>query len=92
MPKEEAEEIKTKVEAAGATVELGEILLASDGKEVHVGRPLLEGALVRAEVLEQVKAPKIIVFKMKRRKKYRRRQGHRQDYTAIQVDDIALPN
>jgi large subunit ribosomal protein L21 len=76
---------------SGATVELGEILMASDGKEVHVGRPLVEGALVRAEVLEQTRAPKVVVFKMKRRKKYRRKRGHRQQLSVLKITGIELP-
>lgn len=75
----------------GATVELREVLLAFDGDEVHVGCPLVDGALVRAEVLDQGKAPKVVVFKMKRRKGYRRMRGHRQKRTVLRVTDIEFP-
>jgi large subunit ribosomal protein L21 len=76
---------------AGSTVELGEVLMASDGKDVYVGRPLVENVVVKAEVIEQKKAPKVIVFKMKRRKKYRRKRGHRQWLSVLKITDIELP-
>ncbi len=56
--------------------------------EPRVGTPLVAGAKVRATILAQARADKIIVFKMKRRKGYRRKQGHRQSYTEIRIDAI----
>jgi large subunit ribosomal protein L21 len=72
-----------------STVELGEILAVSkaDG-ELVVGKPVVEGASVTAKVLEQGKAKKVIVFKYKRKKDYRRKQGHRQPYTKLVVEKI----
>lgn len=67
------------------------LLLSGEGK-TQVGRPHVEGASVQATVIGHGRGKKIIVFKMKRRKNYRRRNGHRQDYTEIQVDDIVAPN
>jgi large subunit ribosomal protein L21 len=62
--------------------------MVADGENVRVGQPLLEKAAVLASIVEQDKAKKIIVFKYKRRKRYRRKQGHRQPYTAIRIDGI----
>jgi large subunit ribosomal protein L21 len=75
---------------AGDSVTFEDVLLASDGDEVKVGRPTLEGATVKAEVVGHGRDEKIIVFKRKRRKGYRRKQGHRQDYTEIRVDEIVV--
>lgn len=74
---------------AGETVELGEVLLISDGDAIVVGDPLVAGGKVTAEVREQGRGKKIDVIKFKRRKKYRRKIGHRQDYTEIRVTAIA---
>ena len=71
----------------GAKLEFDQVLLVG-GDEIKVGTPLVEGAMVRAEVVEQGKADKIIVFKKKRRKNYRRTQGHRQPFTAIKITAI----
>ncbi len=73
---------------AGATVELDEVLMIGDGAAAAVGVPLVKGAKVVAKVLEQTRADKILVFKKKRRKKYRRTQGHRQDITVLRVTDL----
>jgi large subunit ribosomal protein L21 len=72
-----------------STVELGDILAVSkENGELVVGKPVVEGASVIAKVLEQGKAKKIIVFKYKRKKDYRRKQGHRQPYTKVVVEKI----
>lgn len=73
---------------AGAAVELDEVLLVGDDKGQTVGAPLVDGAHVAATVLEQTRGEKIIVFKKKRRKNYRRTAGHRQDLTALKITDI----
>ena len=77
---------------AGTTQEFKDVLMVSGEGEALVGTPIVENAAVRATVLGHGRGKKIVVFKMKRRKKYRRRNGHRQDYTEIQVDDIVLAN
>lgn len=74
--------------SAGDTVAIEEVLMVGDGDNVTVGSPLVEGASVAAEVLEQARGPKIIVFKKRRRKNSRRRGGHRQDLTVIRITDI----
>jgi large subunit ribosomal protein L21 len=72
----------------GNIVELSQILMVSDGAAVKVGTPLLTGASVKAEVVGHGRNKKIRVFKMKRRKKYRRTQGHRQAFTQLKVTEI----
>lgn len=73
---------------AGSQIELGEVLLVGDGETVKVGAPLVRGALVRAEVLSEQKGEKIIVFRYRNKKRYRRRTGHRQRYTQIKINEI----
>ena len=73
----------------GAHVRFINVLLVQDGEAVHVGRPTLVGATVTAEVLAQDRDPKVIVFKMKRRKGYRVKTGHRQPRTEVRIEDIA---
>ena len=72
----------------GNTIELSQILMVSDGSEVKVGTPLVTGASVKAEIVGHGRNKKIRVFKMKRRKKYRRTQGHRQAFTQLKVTEI----
>lgn len=74
----------------GAAVTFDEVLLGSDGSNVHVGAPLVKGASVAGEVVRHGKADKIIVFKFKRRKNYSRKQGHRQKFTEVKINDITL--
>jgi large subunit ribosomal protein L21 len=75
----------------GATIALDQVLMIGDnGDATKVGAPLVDGASVAAEVLEQSRAPKIIVFKKKRRKNYRRKRGHRQLQTVLRIQDIAV--
>ena len=71
----------------GDTVELDEVLLVG-GDEVRIGQPLVAGAKVVGTITEQGRGDKIRIFKLKRRKGYRRRQGHRQLYTEVRVDKI----
>jgi large subunit ribosomal protein L21 len=73
---------------AGATIELGDVLMIGDGATVSTGTPLLPGASVSAELVEQRRADKIIVFKKKRRHNYRRKNGHRQYQTVLRITEI----
>ena len=73
----------------GATVTIDKVLLISDGKKVEIGKPHLEGKQAKAEVVRHGRDDKVIVFKKKRRKKYRRTLGHRQGFTEIRIK--ALP-
>lgn len=75
----------------GTEVSFDKVLMFSDGENVQIGRPVLGDITVRGHIVEQGKAKKIIVFKYKRRKRYRRKQGHRQMYTAIMIDAIEAP-
>ena len=72
----------------GSTITFDKILIISDGDNVNIGAPMLEKAIVHGHIVEQGKAKKIVVFKYKRRKRYRRKQGHRQQYTAVKIDSI----
>jgi large subunit ribosomal protein L21 len=72
----------------GSAVAFDEVLMYSDGETVSVGQPVLENVAVTGHIIEQGKAKKIIVFKYKRRKRYRRKQGHRQQFTAVKIESI----
>ena len=77
-----------KIEAEpGSTVSL-DVLMIGDGANVTIGQPLVSGATVAAEVVEQAKADKVIIFKKHRRHNYRRKRGHRQKLTALKITDI----
>ncbi len=73
---------------SGSEIEFSEVLLAGGDDGIRVGSPLLDGARVTGRVLAQEKSKKILIFKKKRRKNYRRRYGHRQPLTAVQVTAI----
>lgn len=72
----------------GALVEFTNVLLISDDGGVKVGRPILTGAKVVAEIVAQERGPKVVVLKFKRRKNYRRKQGHRQALTKVRIKEI----
>ena len=74
----------------GDSISFDKILMFSDGENVSVGTPILEDVAVSGHIVEQGKAKKIIVFKYKRRKRYRRKRGHRQQFTAVKVDSIKI--
>ena len=76
----------------GKPVEFKEVLLAVNGSTIKVGTPLIKGASVKGKVLDQVKAKKIIVFKYIPKERYRRKKGHRQQYTRVSIDKITLPS
>jgi len=69
-------------------VKFDRVLLVADDKGVRIGSPLVKGANVNGVALDDVRGPKVRVFKMKRRKGYRRHQGHRQDYLRVRIDGI----
>ena len=72
----------------GSAVNFDQILMIGDGGNIQVGQPLVDGASVQGHIVDQGRGKKILVFKYKRRKRYRRKQGHRQQFTAIQIDTI----
>lgn len=74
--------------AVGDSVEFDQVLLVSDAGEARIGTPLVAGARVVGRITAQDRGPKIIIFKAKRRKNYRRKQGHRQAFTEVTVESI----
>ncbi len=72
----------------GTKVKFDKVLLLADGRNIKVGSPVIKGALVEATVLNHVKDDKVMVFKKKRRKGYRVKRGHRQQYTQIEITSI----
>lgn len=73
---------------AGDSISFDEVLLVGGGDGAKIGAPLVKGASVKAEILGQRRDSKIVVFKLKRRKNYRRKQGHRQPYTEVKITGI----
>jgi large subunit ribosomal protein L21 len=72
----------------GSEVAFDQVLLLSDGEKLQIGQPIVEGAQVKGHIIDQGRSKKIIVFKYKRRKRYRRKHGHRQPYTTVRIDAI----
>jgi large subunit ribosomal protein L21 len=72
----------------GEAIEFEEVLMIANGEQIDVGRPVLTESRVLGEIVEQGKGKKIIVFKSKRRKGYRKKQGHRQLYTLLKIKEI----
>jgi large subunit ribosomal protein L21 len=72
----------------GSQVELDQVLLVSDGSTIKVGQPTVSGAKVISQIVAHTRGKKIDVFKFKRRKKYRRKTGHRQNLTEVRVAEI----
>lgn len=72
------------------TVKLTDVLLVGDGEKTVIGQPTVEGATVTATVIDQYRAPKILVFKYRQRTKTRKMRGHRQYYTRLRIDDIQV--
>lgn len=76
------------LKAESGAVEFKEVLLFNDGKKAHVGTPHVAKCLVKGEVVGDTKGPKVVCFKYKRRKNYRRKVGHRQKYAVVKITDI----
>ena len=74
----------------GKEITLNRILLLNDGKEIFVGKPYLEGVIVKGKILEHLRDQKKIVYKMRPKKKTRKKQGHRQELTRVLIDDISI--
>jgi len=74
----------------GASIEFDNVLLAEDGGKFSIGAPTVKGAKVSAKILSHLKGDKVIVFKKKRRKGYKKKNGHRQQFTKIQITGITL--
>jgi len=74
----------------GAAIEIKPVLAVSDGAKLTVGRPHVQNAAVSATVLKNIRGPKVISFKQKRRKGYRRKMGHRQELTVLSIKEIKI--
>ncbi|MDG2254952.1 MAG: 50S ribosomal protein L21 [Opitutaceae bacterium] len=73
---------------AGATLEISEVLTVGEGEGFQLGKPFVEGAMVKATLLENKRGRKVVIFKKKKRKGYTRRRGHRQELSVIKIDSI----
>ena len=73
----------------GEVIEFSEVLAVNKDGNLNVGKPLLEGAVVKGKVINHLKTKKITVIKMKRRKDYRKKQGHRQNLTKVKIESIS---
>ncbi|HEX8979379.1 MAG TPA: 50S ribosomal protein L21 [Parasulfuritortus sp.] len=84
---------KLKVETlpaeVGSEITIDDVLMVADGDDIKVGTPVVAGASVKATVLSHGRGDKVMIFKMRRRKHYRKTQGHRQNYTEIRIDGIS---
>ncbi len=84
---------KIKVEQmpaeVGAEITLDQVLMVGEGESVTIGTPLVAGAKVTAKVIAQGRGPKVEIFKMRRRKHYQKHQGHRQNFTELEINGIA---
>jgi large subunit ribosomal protein L21 len=81
--------VETVAASVGSEISFSDVLLVADGDSVKIGRPLLQGAAVKATVLAHGRGDKVQIFKMRRRKHYQKHQGHRQNYTEVRIDSIA---
>src|SRR5438128_5635602 len=81
-------EIEKLAGRAGDSIEFTDVLMVSNGDAIEWGAPVVQGATVAGEILGQVRGPKIIIFKKRRRKHYRRKNGHRQDLTSVRITEI----
>ena len=82
--------LETIPAAVGAQVTLDQVLMVGDGDSVRLGQPTLAGATVQATVLAHGRGPRVEIFKMRRRKNYRKHQGHRQGFTELKIDGIVV--
>jgi large subunit ribosomal protein L21 len=81
-------EVEKLPHEVGESIELDQVLMVVNGSGATIGRPLVEGAKVKATVMRQAKGRKVIIFKYSPSKRYRRKKGHRQNYTRLRVDEI----
>lgn len=82
--------VPTIVGDAGSKIEFNDVLFGSDGTTVQTGTPMLKGAKVTAEIVKHGLGEKIVAFKFRRRKNYAKKQGHRQAFTEVRINDVTL--
>ncbi|MBX4187537.1 MAG: 50S ribosomal protein L21 [Candidatus Doudnabacteria bacterium] len=87
-PKEKLE-IEKLEGSAGDSITFDKVLLTADGDKISIGKPFISGVKVVGKVLEQKKSDKIVVFKYRNKSRYRRKQGHRQQQTVVEIQSIA---
>jgi large subunit ribosomal protein L21 len=85
---EETIQVEKLSGAAGDSIQFAEVLMVSNGDDIEWGSPFVKGATVAGEIVGQVRGPKLVIFKKRRRKHYRRKNGHRQDLTSIRITEI----
>lgn len=90
VAKNELVRVPKIVGEVGSTIDLDRVMLVADETGTKIGTPLVEGAQVKASIVQFERGDKVIVFKKKRRKSYRLKKGHRQDYTRIKIEDIIV--
>ena len=83
--------IPRRSEKTGDKIDIPEVLLVKDNDKVLIGTPFVEGARIEAEIMGAGKNDKVLIYKYKRRTKYRRTQGHRQDFTQVKINKIITP-
>ena len=81
-------EVDLMSDKEGSKLSLDRVLMVSDGKAANIGQPTIDGATIDAEVLGSFKSKKVLVYKMRAKKGYRRKQGHRQQYTKLKINKI----
>ncbi len=81
--------IETVAGEVGGEIVLDKVLAVGDGAGIKIGKPMLEGATVKATIISNGRHDKVTIFKMRRRKHYQKHQGHRQNYTEIRIDGIS---
>ena len=81
--------IETVAGDVGGEIVLDKVLAVGDGAGLKIGKPMLEGATVKATIISNGRHDKVTIFKMRRRKHYQKHQGHRQNYTEIRIDGIS---
>jgi large subunit ribosomal protein L21 len=74
----------------GSVVSFNEVLMVSKDDDIRIGKPFVEGAVVLGEIVDNARGPKITIFKMKRRKGFRKKTGHRQSLTSLKIKEISL--
>ena len=78
------------LKAIDGKIDFKEVLLLNDGSKIFIGTPHVKNCTIKAEVVKEVKGPKVIAYKYKRRKNYHRKKGHRQKYTKVKINKIEI--